>query len=128
MSQLSERMASAGWPMLDEMDGEPVSYGRVVNGSAASGFPKSIDVLFCVDDRARNVYEDGRGDKHVATAQLKLSDIGTTIQIENDFILRADTTKWTVKAVLSIVGGLVVLRVERFAKTTDSSGKARVER
>lgn len=114
--------------MLGEMNGEPVSYARVVNGSSAPGFPKFIDVLFCVDDRARNVYEDGRGDKYVATVQIKLSDIGDTIQIENDYIVRSDTTKWTVKAVQSIVGGLVVLRVERFEKVTDSSSKARLER
>jgi len=115
-------------PMLMEMDGEPVTYNRVVNGSAASGFPKSIEVLFRIEGVNRRTMESGRGDASMGVATIELADIGSLVQIGNDRITRADSTVWTVEEVIEVVGGVVTARMKRFGQVSVSSRDARLER
>lgn len=114
--------------MLKEMDGEPVSYGRVVNGSSATGFPKSIEVLFRFEGVNRSTMESGRGDTSVGVATIEVSDIGSLVQIGTDRITRADSTVWTVEEVMEVVGGVVTARMKRFGQVGVSSRDARLER
>lgn len=121
-------MAGAGWGQLAEMDGEPVSYDRSVNGASATGFPKSIDVLFLIDNASRKHYEDGRGDLSVGMVHVQVSDLGSNPAIATDTVTRADGTIWTVEEVKEIVGGVALVEVTRYAMISHGGRRARVER
>lgn len=114
--------------MLKEMDGEPVTYNRVVNGSAATGFPKSIDVLFRIEGIARKTQESGRGDTSMGIATIDLADLGSLVQIGVDRITRADGTVWTVEEIIEVSGNIVEARMKRYGQVSVSSKDARLER
>lgn len=121
-------MASAGWPALIEMDGEPVTYTRHDGAAAATGFPKSIDVLFRVDNASRKQYEDGRGDLSVGVVELQVSDIGGLPEIGTDTIARADGTVWSVEDVREAVGGIATVEVARYELVESTLGGYRTKR
>lgn len=111
-----------------EMDGEPVSYDRVISGTSATGFPKSIDVLFRIDNRARKHYEDGRGDLSVAMALIRVDDLGSDPAIGTDTIERPDGTVWTIEEVKEVVAGVASVECARYAHVSKSARASRLER
>ncbi len=128
MSQLASRMAGAGWGQLVDGAGEAVSYDRLSGGSSVTGFPKTVNAVFVVDNAARNQYQDGRGVLQTGTAQIQLSDVGSEPQIGNDTITRADTTLWVVEAIHEIVGGIVTVECVRYEALSKSGPRSRVMR
>jgi len=127
MTTAFETRMTTGFASLQRQLGEPVSYTRYDGTAVATGFPKSITVLFRETQANQQPYDDGEGRPMMANVSVVVDAIGSNPQIENDRITR-DSVTWTVERIVSISGGVAFLEVARYEHARKSSRDGRIRR
>lgn len=114
---------------MAEQLGESVAYARVDDaGVAATGFPKTLTVVFRVDNASRKDYEDGQADMQIGVMDVRVSDLGSDPQIRFDSVTRDDGTEWIIEDVRSIAAGLARCECARYVSVEKSRRAYRIRR